>query len=194
MNDLIIIDIDSILHDLSITEAFVAFKEFGLKVEWVEPPEWSLGLYPVEDRDLKWDIWKRCHDREYIFLTKPLRGSVTAVNTLVDAGYRVAYFTDRKREAYDDTYEWLRDHGFPNPERLKCCRDKKEEILKLKDEVVTIIDDRPRTLVWGVYELGLDSVFGLKYAWNRNLTDIPGVHLRNDWDDLMKVFNEEIND
>ena len=188
---IVIVDLDDTLHEFSHTVALVALNEFGHRID-AAPTEWHLGLHPITDDSLASKIFQRCHDKDYIFLTKPYPGSVMALTEISNMGYEVHYFTDRKNDAAVDTEDWLRLHGFPNPHYLMCCGDKREEMLRLKDHIVTVIDDRPRTQFFTRTELGCEHVFSMKHSHNQSMSDIPGVHLLETWDDILESFIEHM--
>ena len=83
--NIIAIDIDSTLHEYMHTVALVALNEFGVRMEG-SPEEWS-AVFPKEFHPSRYkDIFMRCHDREFIFLTKPYPGAVDSVKELHDMG------------------------------------------------------------------------------------------------------------
>lgn len=189
--NIVVVDIDDTIHEYSHTLALVALNEFGVRIN-TEPLEWKDALIPVTDWGLGTKIFQRCHDRDYIFLTNPYPGSVEALLTLHDMGYEVCYYTDRKASSYEDTKEWLGLHGFPNIDGLKCCKDKRFDLLKIKDNLVTIVDDRPRTLQFVQQEIGCKDVFAIKHSTNQNLSDMVGIHVLEDWYKILDKFMEVI--
>ena len=191
--NIVVIDLDDTLHEYSHTLALVALNEFGIRLD-ASPREWQDALLPLTCWTIGTEIFQRCHDKEYIFLTKPYPGAVDALNEIASMGYEVHYFTDRKASAAEDTEEWLKHHGFPSPHYLMCCSDKRKSLLKIKHRLVTVIDDRPRTQFFARTELGCNHVFSMKHSHNQNLTDIPGIHLFDTWDEILEKFKEEVGD
>lgn len=190
MDKLIVaVDLDDTIHEYSHTLALVALNEFGVRID-TEPLEWKDVLLPITDYSLGTKIFQKCHDREYIFLTNPYPGAVEGLREIESMGYEVQYFTDRKIASYDDTLDWLLHHGFPNPTGLHCCRDKRRDLIKIKDRVATVIDDRPRTIQFAQMELGCKNVFSIKHSTNANLSDMVGVNLVDSWFDLTELFKE----
>ena len=187
--NVIFVDVDDTILEFHLILALVALNEFGIRLDY-SLREWCLGLAPIISWKLGTEIFKRCHDREYIFLSKPLPGSVEGCNRLQELGYDIRYLTDRKLESYDDTKERLEVYGFPNSDSLTCSKDKREHLTQHKDKILTVFDDRPRTLYHCRANLGLCDVFSLKYRYNDNLSDIPGIHLRETWPNLMERFEE----
>ena len=173
------------------TVALVALNEFGIRLESA-PNDWNDALPQGLSRPEQIEIFQRCHDREYIFLTNPYPGAVEALDWVSRSGYEVWYVSDRKADSHADTVEWLEKHGFPQTHNLHCSLDKRGLLEENKNRLATIIDDRPRTLIFGRYELGLDSVFTLRHEYNKNFTDVPGIHISEDWygilDNLMEQF------
>ena len=186
---IVAVDLDDNLHEYSHTLALVALNEFGIRIN-TNPLEWKDALVPVTDPGLGTRIFQRCHDRDYIFLTSPYPGAVEALREIERLGYEIIYFTDRKISSYDDTLEWLQYHGFPNSESLNCCRDKRSDMIKLKGHIATVIDDRPRTLQFAQLHLGCEHVFSIKQSTNQNLTDMEGIHLFDNWFDILSKFKE----
>lgn len=186
---IVAVDLDDTVHEYSHTLALVALNEFGIRIH-TEPLEWKDALLPVTDYSIGTKIFQRCHDRDYIFLTKPYPGAVEGLREMSNLGFDVQYFTDRKVSAHDDTLEWLALHGFPNPEKLYCCRDKRDNLYAVKDQLATIVDDRPRTIQFAQVKLGLENVFSMKHTTNLNLSDMEGVHLAESWFELMQLFKE----
>ncbi len=136
-------------------------------------------------------VFDRMHDRDMIFLTAPYVGSVEGLNALAAAGFDIVYFTDRKASAHQDTLDWLRHHGCPllkGADSVLCSSDKRAALMERKDELLTLVDDRPRTLIYGRYELGMPEVFSLRQPYNRGLSDIPGVNLRDTWLELSELI------
>lgn len=189
MKNIVAVDLDSTLHEYMHTVALVALNEFGVRLEG-SPRDWE-DVFPEEfSRDRHVEVYQRCHDREYIFLTNPYPGAPKALKEISNMGYDVRYYTDRKESAHSDTEDWLEKHGFPNIGGLNCCRDKRGDLLQIKDELATVIDDRPRTMIFARYELGLDHVFSLRHGYNQNFSDIPGIHLFNTWTEILDKFKE----
>lgn len=189
--NIVAVDIDSTLHEYMHTVALVALNEFGIRIEGTID-DWESVFPPDFDSSRHFDVYNMCHEREYIFLTKPYPGSVSALNEIANLGYEVMYVSDRKKESFEDTIEWLQMYGFPNSSNLICCKDKRTFLADNSDKLATIIDDRPRTLVMVRYELGIPHVFSIKHDYNKNLIDIPGIHLYNTWPELLCGFKRHI--
>lgn len=189
--NIVAVDIDDTIHEFSNTVALVALNEFGYRVDKT-PNEWRYGLAPITDQSVMNEIFARCHDREYIFLTKPYPWASQSLREIEKDGYEIQYFTDRKASAHDDTRDWLKKYDFPTPDNLHCCEDKRRQLKRYSDNLVTVIDDRPRTLIFSRYELGLPHVFSIQHDINRNLTDIPGIHLFHTWAEIHDQFTRLI--
>lgn len=190
----IIVDIDGTLHDYDHTVSIVMMNELG------EPlnrgyKEWSDFLKPHLDPsspDAFHKVFSRAHDKDMVFLTGPYKDSVDSLCKLWDRGYDIWYVSDRKKEAHNYTVDWLEKYKFPNPEQLVCSSDKRGYLQENKNGIATIIDDRPRTLVFSRYEIGLEQVFSLKKDYNCNLSDIPGINLSNSWRDLYLDIKDKL--
>ena len=190
--NIVIVDIDNTVHESDITMKRASMELFNSPFKWCQQPEWYVfgdEQMPLE-HGLK--VFNRMHDRDMIFLTDPYVGSIEGLHAIADAGYEIKYFTDRKPEAQADTVDWLEKYGMPNAEAVTCCKDKRAELAEIKDQIVTIIDDRPRTLIYSKFELGIPKVYSLKHPYNRNLTDIPDIFLRDTWKELTETFMLEM--
>lgn len=191
----IIVDIDGTLHEYDHTVSIVMMNEIG-EVLNKGYKEWSDFLKPYMDPESPEafsKIFNRAHDKDMVFLTRPYKDSVESLCQLWDDGYDIWYVSDRKREAHSYTVEWLEQYKFPNPEQLVCSPDKRDYIRDNKNGIVTIIDDRPRTLVFCRYEIGIPSVFSLKKEYNCNLSDIPGIYLKDSWSELYAEIKNRLN-
>jgi hypothetical protein len=186
--NLVVVDIDNTVHESDITMNRVSMELFNSPFRWCQQHEWYKGTDAKMPMENALQVFSRLHDRDMIFLTEPYVGSVEGLKRIADAGYEIAYYTDRKAEAHNDTHDWLVEYGFPNADNLFCCADKRGAIAEVADKLATIIDDRPRTIIFGRYELGLENVYSLKQPYNRNLTDIPGVQLKDTWSELVDTF------
>lgn len=188
MKPLLIVDIDSTLCDFipAFLEAAKTITGVKLPAEPVSWCEWG-NFISLEETIECFDL---CNEDEFAKThMRPFDGASESLERLTEH-FELAYFTDRRPETFDVTYHWLHSYDFPQIDNLYCCGDKRAEIHKIvsEREVVGIIDDRPRTLIWALYDLGLPKVTGLKHSYNVNLMDIPGIHLARDWDDLEKFL------
>jgi len=199
----IAIDIDSTLYDfdtLAREACLKLWRETGDEVyrrgiyysseDWRAPAE-LLGLD-------KWlEAIARCHDDEMILKQVPFAGSVETCQALIEAGHHLIYISNRKTETERATHQWLRDSGFLHesrtsiPELVVTEGDKKPFI----DGCQYLIDDRLKTCVEFVYDfdwqmnygrrdlnkLTARSAFVLKYPYNQNATDIPGLYVAPTW-------------
>lgn len=192
MKNIVVVDIDSSLY--CFLSAFR--REAAEKGAKVPHPVYIKEWNGIEPYFVDFDDFAHCVQRSYSIENAdrniPYKGAVAAINRLVDLGYEVRYYTDRPKSSEEATRHWLEMYEFPCVDNLYVCVDKRDDLYRLKDRIATIIDDRPRTLVWARYELGLSDVFSLKHSYNRNLTDIPGVHIANDWNSLMTIFEKEM--
>lgn len=185
--NIIVVDIDSTLYHFIDLFVKVAREQFNITVD-PEPRQWDAVGAPFKDlKDLQ-NCFTACFTKEMIFYGQPYEGSVEVLQNLVDRGYEVHYYTDRVKSAEESTMEWLIHHGYPTPENLHVCLDKRQDLLKVRHRVRTIIDDRPRTLIWAKYELDMYDVFSIKHPYNLNLVDIPGIHIRDTWGELGEIL------
>lgn len=184
--NLIVVDIDSTLFDFIRAFAHVSDRDHGIACG-LKPDEWNALIVDFADPALAIATFPRAYDHDMIEFNQPYDGAQDGVQRLKNLGYRIAYYTDRPQESVAATEEWLDHYAFPKGE-LHVCSDKRAELMKRKDEIATIIDDRPRTLIWGRHELGLDEVFSLRHGYNRNLIDIPGVNLFDSWDGMVMAI------
>lgn len=184
--NIIIVDLDDTVFPLMELFVKVAKSDMGVEVDPLYR-EWNAIGLDFENLEHLKETFARCYAPETMLTVDPYEGAVNALWKLHAMGYEIRYFTDRMASARPATEEWLEMHGFPNVEGLVVCEDKRGDIMALedRDRILTIIDDRPRTLVWALYELGLEEVFSLSHTYNENLSDIPGVTLRKTWDELI---------
>ena len=189
LRDIVVVDIDGTLHEYMHTVALVALSEFGIRID-TEPREWRFGLHPITDYVIGTEIFQRCHDREYIFLTNPYPGAADALKEIEGLGYSIIYLTDRKASSYQDTLDWLVLHGFPNPKGLKCCTDKRDVMLEYKNRIATIVDDRVRAQQFAQLALNCKHVFSIKQSTNINNTDALGYHILDTWAEIVEEFKK----
>ena len=189
----VIVDIDSTLYCFLSAFQKSASSQLGIDVPDPEHiTEWS-GIEPFfgDFRDFLSCV-EHAYSYEHIDSNVPYLGAVSGVHRIQDAGYEIHYYTDRPKSMEAATFDWLEKYGFPSTSNLHVCADKRAELVEISEDIVTILDDRPRTLVWARYELGLEKVFSIKHGYNRNLVDIPGVFLEDNWHELVDTFFKEI--
>jgi len=188
----VVVDIDNTVHESDITMNRASMELFNSPFRWCQQNEW----YKFSDDKMPLEhglqVFNRMHDRDMIFMTAPYVGSIEGLQTIASAGYEIRYYTDRKLDAHSATVDWLTEYGLPFADQVKCCKDKRAALREIKDEIVTVIDDRVRTLLFVQYELGVEKVFSLKHPYNRNLTDAPNVFLKETWRELAETFMLEI--
>jgi phosphoglycolate phosphatase-like HAD superfamily hydrolase len=193
MKNLIIVDIDSTLYCFLSAFRREASETYGKTLPHpVHIREWN-GIEPYfEDFGEFLACIEKAYAVDNLEENPPYKGAVESLNKLIEQGYDIAYYTDRPASSAAATLHWLEEYGFPRTENLFICKDKKIDLIERKDEILTIIDDRPRTMIWALYELGLPKVFSLKHSYNRGLTDIPGVYIRENWNSLYTTLMEEL--
>jgi hypothetical protein len=184
--NVIIVDLDDTAFPLMDLFVKVARDELGIDVDPLYREWHAIGLDFENLEHLK-QTFIRCYDPELMLDIPPYEGCVEALQHLHDMGFEIRYFTDRTQTAKQATIDWLTKYNFPNIEGLTICEDKRTDIENLDDRerILTIIDDRPRTLVWARYIIGLEHVFSLSHTYNENLSDIPGITLRKTWEELL---------
>lgn len=182
---IVFVDIDDTTYNFNTLCSLVALNEFGVRVN-TTPEDWA--SFMLEDLSVCIPIFERCHDRDHIFLSKPFPGAVDALQRIEELGYDIRYLSDRKSSSLEDTRDWLIANGFPNTAALTVGADKRKHMEQFKGQIAAVFDDRPRTLIFARYDLEVDNVFSLRFSYNCNLTDIPGVHLRDEWPELLKDF------
>lgn len=201
----IAVDIDSTLYDFD-----TLAREASLKL-WQETgdEDYRRGIYyssedwraPAELLGFeKWvnQVIGRCHDDEMILKQVPFNGAVETCQALLDAGHSLIYISNRKTETEDATREWLVNNAFLPPDqdaKLVVTEGDKRPFIR---EAQYLIDDRLKTCVEFVYDYEWQFVFGqrgvvkapmnrdrrafvLKYAYNQNATDIPGLYVAPTW-------------
>ncbi len=192
--NIVIIDVDNTIHESDITLNLASMELFNSPFRWCQQPEWYTGGDDALTMEQACKVFDRVLDREMIFLTKPYIGAKEGLDLIQSLGYEVRYYTDRRPHAHADTYDWLVEHGLPNPDSLKCCSDKRAALAEVKDSIVTVVDDRVRTLLYAQYTLGVEKVFSLRHPYNRNLSDAPNIYLAGTWKELATKFQEQIGE
>lgn len=192
--NIVVVDIDNTVHESDITMNRVSMELFNSPFRWCQQSEWYKGGHQHMPFENALKVFDRLHDRDMIFLTQPYTGAPEGLHAIANAGYEIHYYTDRKAEAHEATLEWLDAYGFPYTENLKCCADKRGAIAEIGDRLLTIIDDRVRTLLYVKYDLGCEKVFSLRQPYNCNLGDAPGVYLKDTWKELAETFINEMGD
>lgn len=160
---------------------------------------WNEWRTPSDLLDEEWQgVIDLCH-RDHIIRTRtPFNHAALTLQKIFDMGNDIVYISNRSENAYDATYEWLVDHGFPMAKSLICTTGEKSQHIA---DCQYIIDDRPKTLVEFVYNYNwkYDDVigmrprvgFGLFCEYNRALTDVPGIYLAPNWTLLEKYIEEK---
>jgi hypothetical protein len=176
------VDLDSTLYCF-----LSAFNRSALDLHGVEGPvphdvtEWN-AIEPFFDdfRDML-QCFEHAYSLENVELNVPYAEAKESLERLAGLGYEIEYFTDRPDTSASATEAWLEHWDFPSRHNLNVCADKREVLRARNMELATLIDDRPRTLVFARYELGMENVYSLKHSYNRNFSDIPGIHLADTW-------------
>ncbi len=152
------------------------------------------------------DAWERivdiCHSPENILAQTPFPGAVEVLHELAQ-DHELVYASNRSESTHAPTSAWLDQHGFPEGQLL-CHRDDKLASIR---NCQYLIDDRPKTLVGFVHgawepfpggvtvfrsELHPRKAFGLVTAYNRSLTDVPGIYLAPSWPLLRSFLRTKI--
>lgn len=195
------IDIDSTLYDFD-----TLAREAAQKL-WLETGDevYRRGIYyssedwraPAELMGFeRWvnGVIARCHDDEMILKQVPFAGSVETCQALVEAGHKLIYISNRATETEQATSDWLAFHGFfvgDATTLVVTSGDKKPFI----EGCQYLIDDRLKTCVEFVYDFDWQYLNGprgvrpandrrafvLKYPYNQNATDIPGLYVAPTW-------------
>lgn len=186
---LALVDIDNTLNLFDATCVVVAHNLYGVKVDETFC-SWGEALYNLSPEE-RMNVFRTAHSPYYINILSPLGGSVEALREISE-DFDIVYLSDRHVAAHDDTVAWLRQHEFPQPENLVCSADKRDYMKTISSDIAFIVDDRPRTLIFARYELGLPHVFSIKYRYNENLSDIPGIHLSATWADILTNYQKLI--
>lgn len=142
------------------------------------------------------------HDSDSILGMVPFTGAVETCQTLMRAGHKLIYITNRAAHTEEATAQWLSQSGFfsygPRKEGqsgLVVTEGDKRPFIK---DAQYLIDDRLKTCVQFVYdyewqfyhgEIGrvkgdanMDRLAFVKaYPYNQNATDVPGLILAPTW-------------
>lgn len=199
------VDIDSTLYDfdtLAREAALALWLETGDEIyrkgiyysseDWRAPAELMGFEHWVEG------VIGRCHDDEMILKQEPFPGAVDTCRALLDAGHSLIYISNRATETERATNAWLDENDFlpPNSKsKVVITTGDKRPFIK---DAQYIIDDRLKTCVEFVYDYEWQFTFGergavkgernrdrrafvLKYPYNQNATDIPGLYVAPTW-------------
>jgi hypothetical protein len=202
------VDIDSTLYDfdtLAREAALALWLETGDETyrkgiyysseDWRAPAELMGFEHWVEG------VIARCHDDEMILKQAPFAGAVDTCRALVEAGHKLIYISNRATETEAATKEWLDKNGFLIEDKAISVTDvvittgDKRPFIR---EAQFIIDDRLKTCVEFVYDFEWQAFYGergvvkgpskkersafvLKYPYNQNATDIPGLYVAPTW-------------
>lgn len=212
------VDIDSTLYDfdtLAREASLKLWQETGDETyrrgiyysseDWRAPAE----LLGVD----KWvnHVIARCHDDEMILKQVPFAGAVETCQALVRAGHDLVYISNRKTETEDATRQWLDANGFFCGDIPRVREDQRVVLVVTEGDkrpfikdCQYLIDDRLKTCVEFVYDFewqyfwGERSVskkprraFVLKYPYNQNATDIPGLYVAPTWAGLNVYMNRK---
>lgn len=190
LREIVICDIDSILYPFA--PLFMGWAKEKLGVDIPQPLDDWYGMFGALSQKEIDRALRHCFRDNTIRTNVPFEGAADALVRISQAGYDIRYYTDRDSSTREATEEWLAANHFPVPSNLRCCHDKRFEITRLRKGIATLIDDRPRTLVWARSELKLPKVYSLRYGYNKNLTDIPGIHLYDSWDEMAPDLHEHL--
>lgn len=197
---LVAVDIDSTLYDFDTLARQASLQRW----QDTGDEDYRRGIYyssedwraPAELLGLeKWlDVISVCHDDEMILQQQPFAGAVETCKALVLEGHRLVYISNRKTETEEATRQWLYEndflHGSDHTEVVITEGDKRPYITGAQ----YLIDDRLKTCVEFVYDYEWQLRYGpressplprraftLKYPYNQNGTDIPGLYLAPTW-------------
>jgi hypothetical protein len=201
------VDIDSTLNDFDTLAREASLKLW----QETDDEDYRRGIYyssedwraPAELLGIeKWlNVIARCHDDEMILKQQPFPGAVETCMALMEAGHNLIYISNRKTETERATEAWLVKNGFfdtfegrAGTAKLVITEGDKKPFLK---DAQYIIDDRLKTCVEFVYDFEWQYMFGqrgvvkganrdrrafvLKYPYNQNATDIPGLYVAPTW-------------
>ena len=157
---------------------------------------WNEWRTPNDLLEEEWqEIIDMCHQNHVIRTQTPFKNAALTLRKIFDMGNDIIYISNRSEDAYDATYEWLVDNGFPQAKSLVCTTQNKAPYIY---DCQYLIDDRPKTLVeftydeiWKKNNIGKRVGFGLFCEYNRALTDIPGIYLAPNWTLLEKYIEEK---
>lgn len=147
----------------------------------------------------------RCHDDEMILKQVPFAGAVDTCRGLVEAGHNLIYISNRKTETEEATRQWLVTNGFFCGDIKRRSEDQSVALVVTEgdkrpfiEKCQYLIDDRLKTCVEFVYDFDWQFYHGqrgvvkgpanrdrrafvLKYPYNQNGTDIPGLYVAPTW-------------
>jgi phosphoglycolate phosphatase-like HAD superfamily hydrolase len=211
---IIAVDVDSTLYDFETPSRDAAikmwqetgddaFKEAAYHpwTEWRSPADVLAGDDGIPHRWL--EVIARVHQDDSILGMVPFPGAVETCQTLMRAGHKLIYITNRAAHTEEATNQWLQKNGFydapfapPSDHATLVVTegDKRPFIEKAQ----YLIDDRLKTCVQFVYDYDWQYWNGVRkesggpgvadriafvkaYPYNQNATDIPGLILAPTW-------------
>jgi hypothetical protein len=199
------VDIDSTLYDfdtLAREAALALWQETGdetyRKGIYYSSEDWRAPAELMGFEHWVNGVIARCHDDEMILKQAPFPGAVNTCMALVEAGHKLIYISNRATETEEATTEWLSKNNFLTDDlatRVVITTGDKRPFIK---EAQYIIDDRLKTCVEFVYDYEWQHFYGergvvkgpqkmersafvLKYPYNQNATDIPGLYVAPTW-------------
>lgn len=183
---IIAVDIDSTLYPFIDLWRKVAKSDFNVTFPTVM--HWGQCITSFESFDDAMESIKICHSNENIREAAPYKNAARALIELMYEDFDIWYYTDRDEKTERATRFWLAVNNFPVPSNLVICKDKRDDLKRVRNELFTLIDDRPRTLIHGLHNLNLTNVYSIQHTYNENLKDIPGVNIFDDWLEMGEVI------
>jgi len=129
-------------------------------------------------------------EREEVMLnSEPYKGSQHFVKTLKSM-FDVTFITSRGHEPYllyddikEDTFHWLKNHGFENPKIL--FTGQKKEVMQ-EESIDAIIDDNPG-IIQNFAKPEDPQLFILDQPWNKSAYDSGAIRTKGYTDSIIKI-------
>lgn len=137
------------------------------------------------DKDTFWNEFHRFgHSGGYRNL-ELLPGALEGLHSIVNAGHRIFYVTNRPEYARKDTEEALSEHRFPFAANLEFAKGAKAPVVRDLG-ICAFIDDSPRTIA----ELCANTsarIYCMDYPMNREIHDIHNFTRVKSWDEFLRA-------
>lgn len=186
---LIQVDVDSTLYDSDQLFNKVAAAEFG--IEWpTSYASWFKAEDIGTDLDTLLKIFERSHSEAYALDNVPYPNAAAVLRRIAEQfpDVEIAYVSDRNEQLGEVLREWLQQEDFLHDENqhVAATNDKRVWMREVRPDIV--IDDRVRTLLMSVYELGSVGIT-LQHDHNANLKgEVENLYVVPTWLDIEEVL------
>lgn len=137
------------------------------------------------DKETFWDEFHKFGKAGGYRNLKLLPGAKEGLQSIIDAGHRVVYITNRPDYAFEDTKAALEEHDFPFRNDLVFANGSKAPIIR-EYGVNVFIDDSPRTIA-DICANTDARIYCRDYPFNRGIHDIHNFARVHSWDEFLEA-------